>query len=272
VNKFIVGAVLAGLMTSQAAAEPAVKWTGWYAGINAGYGWNAGNLGLSPNDPASGLIFPGTPGGAGSTLSFNQDRVGGAVGGFQFGYNAQVAPRWIAGIEADFNFSGLKSSPGASGLFAVVGAPPGTPGTFGTSNDLKWFGTVRGRAGYLASDSVLLFATGGFAYGKADQSAAYIQSPGTNGVLFGGFTFTCIPGAPCIVGNQSVMNAGWTVGGGTEWFFWKNLSLKAEYTFIDLNSPYNITALHFGGFKPASVTVANDLQYHIVRAGLNLHF
>jgi hypothetical protein len=46
-----------------------------------------------------------------------------------------------------------------------------------------WYGTVRGRAGWLATPNLLLFGTGAFAYGRVDGSATYLI-PGTTAVTF----------------------------------------------------------------------------------------
>ena len=57
----------------------------------------------------------------------------------------------------------LLAAPALPGLAAF---PAGVTGTSLTVDQhLEWFGTVRGRAGILATPKVLLYATGGFAYG-----------------------------------------------------------------------------------------------------------
>src|SRR5664279_2842848 len=72
---------------------PAPTWTGFYAGVNVGYGFNDPTVSFAANDPASALLLPaaGLP-----SASYN---VQGVLGGVQIGYNWQVAPRWLLGIE-----------------------------------------------------------------------------------------------------------------------------------------------------------------------------
>ena len=286
-KKLLIAAALVGLSAASALAAdlpvqaytkapPVVQttpWTGWYAGINAGYGWNDRDPAFAPNDLAALTLFPPN---LGSTLGPSQLRSQGAVGGFQGGYNLQFAPSWVAGIEADFNFSDVKGSSAAASLFAPAAAAPGTNGIFSSSAQLKWFGTLRGRLGFLANDNLLLFGTGGLAYGQVDQSAAYTQTnaAGSIGATNGPIGFRCAIGVPCFAGAQSQTQVGWTAGAGAEWMFWKNQSVKAEYAYINLgSSAYTIIA---GNPNPAtipsSIRVANQLDYHIVRAGLNWHF
>ena len=70
----------------------------------------------------------------------------GVTGGGQIGYNWQVHPNWVLGVEADLQASAAEDT------FA--------PYKFAN----PWFGTVRGRAGY-AMNNVLAYVTGGLAYG-----------------------------------------------------------------------------------------------------------
>ena len=95
------------------------------------------------------------------------------MGGGQFGYNWQLAPRWVAGFETDIQYSNVKG--GVS--FASVG---GGSADFGltSSHRLQWLGTVRGRLGYLLTGRLLAFATGGLAYGKTKADAAIANISG----------------------------------------------------------------------------------------------
>jgi outer membrane immunogenic protein len=113
------------------AAVPVFTWTGFYVGVNAGYGWstNDRNGGF---DPVFGYLNSG-----GSD--------GGFVGGGQVGYNYQIG-QFVVGLETDIQYADI-----------------GGGSNFGGSSD-GYFGTVRARAGF-AFDRALIYATGGFAYG-----------------------------------------------------------------------------------------------------------
>jgi outer membrane immunogenic protein len=111
---------------------PVMTWTGFYAGLNAGYGW--ANVSLSNG------------GGSGSDLD-------GFVGGGQIGYNWQSGALLI-GLEGDFQGSAQSTS--ASGFV------PGL-GTVTVDQDIPWLATLRARLGY-ASGPWLLYVTGGAAF------------------------------------------------------------------------------------------------------------
>ncbi|WP_214471872.1 outer membrane protein [Mesorhizobium sp. dw_380] len=119
---------------------PGFDWTGYYAGLQGGYGW--GQSDISGND--------------GGPFSVSPDVDGGFVGG-------HVAGLWqfdqaVIGAEADLNYSSVKGT-------ADIG--PGN--TFGT--DIKWFGSVNAKAGY-AIDRVLVYGIGGVAFAGIETSQA----------------------------------------------------------------------------------------------------
>jgi outer membrane immunogenic protein len=114
---------------------PAFSWTGFYAGANLGGGFSADNA-------------------FNSYLGTNAGRAKGAVGGVQVGYNYQVSPRFVVGIENDFIASSMKTS--QNGV-----------------NDVRvpFFGTGRGRAGFTFLDSrLLVYGTGGMAFGQVNDT------------------------------------------------------------------------------------------------------
>jgi outer membrane immunogenic protein len=116
-------------------ALPVFTWTGFYAGLNAGYGWNMGDSRFY--DPTFGSI-PGR-------------RHGGFVGGAQGGYNYQFG-MFVAGVETDLQYAAVGNK----------GASYGT--TYYPGDSDGFFGTIRARAG-VAIDRALVYGTGGFAYG-----------------------------------------------------------------------------------------------------------
>jgi outer membrane immunogenic protein len=76
--------------------EPGYNWTGFYAGINGGYSWGS----------ATEMVSIGTPFPA---FASKQHVDGGLVGG-QIGYNWQVDPKWVLGLEADAQWTGERGS------------------------------------------------------------------------------------------------------------------------------------------------------------------
>ncbi len=97
-----------------------------------------------------------------------------------------------------------------------------------TSKSLDYLGTVRGRIGYLVTPTLLLYGTGGLAYGGANSSTSVFQ--GISGPTFG------ITTAFGTAGSYSDTLVGWTAGGGLEWMFAPNWSAKLEYLYYDLGT------------------------------------
>jgi len=251
---------------------PIYSWTGFYIGANIGYGWNDTTATLTPNDNFFAAAGNATPFGP---LSFS---LSGAVGGFQAGYNWQWSPKWVVGIEGDFDFSGIKGS--AIGASTIV--TNGFPSTFITtaSQTDRWFGTLRPRVGYLPNDQLLIYATGGLAYGKVTEAVGIYSSTGIGYLGFGTppRDLNCSLGInPCLAGNSSRTAVGWTAGGGAEYAWTSHLSLRAEYLFVDLGSnSFAVIATQPptvpGRTTPTLTAAYNAASYNIVRAGINYKF
>ncbi len=91
-------------------------------------------------------------------------------------YNWQASPNWVFGIETDFQGSGQNDSHTFTQNFTVVGAGPGSA-TVTNEEKLEWFGTVRGRIGYAFWDHVMLYGTGGLAYGHVSTTVTGLGGP-----------------------------------------------------------------------------------------------
>jgi outer membrane immunogenic protein len=112
------------------------NWTGFYVGLNAGYGF-----GKSDWDVAA--------------VSPNPE---GFVGGVTLGYNFQTG-LWLWGIEGDLAYSDMK---GSTDCFV---------GTCETKN--SWLGTARGRFGYAGWNNWLPYITGGAAFGDVKATSSF---------------------------------------------------------------------------------------------------
>jgi outer membrane immunogenic protein len=66
--------------------DPGYNWTGFYVGLNGGYSWGRANTTIFPNSILA--------------TSLGRDVNGGLFGG-QIGYNWQVNPKWVLGLEPD---------------------------------------------------------------------------------------------------------------------------------------------------------------------------
>ena len=257
------------------APAPIPTWAGFYGGIQFGGGWGNEAVNYSANDPASAQIINGTPGFAGEQPLPNGYRISqtGPVGGFEAGYNWQLSSNLLLGVEADFSFSDMSGKATATSLLS---AP--LVNTITAEQRTDWFGTIRGRAGWLAMPNLLLFGTGGFAYGRVADSATYATAPpGMPTFLgsMGGFSFECPAGVPCFVGSSSAIRTGWSAGGGAEWLLDRHWSAKVEYQFVNLGTEtVRVTALLLG---PPSTTLSSfnaafHDQFNVLRVGLNYRF
>jgi outer membrane immunogenic protein len=268
---------------TKAPVAPYRSWTGFYAGVDVGYGWNGDpTVSFSPNNTAgtvalgSSTHLPPTTAGADS---FDNK---GAFGGVEIGYNWQVGRSWLVGIETDFNASDIKGQGAAA--FPVGGGATAVPtqsGSITSTQNVSWFGTVRPRLGWLATDNLLLYGTGGFAYGRVNETVNYSQASGS-GVLYAAPPFDnssiiCVATASCFTGGSTRNAVGWAAGAGTEYRVpGTNASIKAEYLYVNLGGGDVVTATNVytaPGAAPGSFSAHySTTEFQTVKLGLNWHF
>lgn len=213
-----------------AVAVPVPVWAGFYWGPNLGYGWSTESDQLACTSTTC-LGLPAGPFGGLSPSGWS--------GGLQFGYNWQgfgYSPL-VVGIETDVQ---------ASTVFAKGGDAAGDYFHSG----LEAVGTVRGRVGY-AWDCTLLYFTGGLAWGTIHNEAFIPAANGGASADFVTFPTT----------------TGYVLGGGIEYKFWRDLSVKVEYQYINLgkNDPVDSTL----GAYSANGGALRDDAFNTVRVGLN---
>lgn len=174
----------------------------------------------------------------------------------------------MAGLEADFDY--LDHSGDTTSSFLFGGA---FPGSFIASQRTKWIGTVRGRLGVLPMDRLLVYGTGGFAYGRIEATGSLNNNFGAGLLLGAPGAPVCVANSTCYQGSESKTATGWTLGGGLEYAAWKNVTVKLEYIHVKLGAEtltLSPSATTTGG---GSATFKfSDNVYNIVRAGLNLKF
>lgn len=240
------GAVSAADLTSSARSPShlsqaeAYSWTGFYAGANAGGVWagkdSANNNSMLPFwDPnGTGVRFMlGGP-------STNNVGVG---GGGQVGFNYKMEPSIIVGVEADIQGSAIGAGSSSPNLTRYAIAPNNPFGSaflipvppVGAS--LPWYGTLRGRVGYLITPSLLVYGTAGVAFGG-------VHAAGLNS-----------------------FEIGWSVGGGIEWMFMPHWSAKLEYLSVNLGDRGIV-----GNSISYRTLYHQTPQVDVVRVGVNYHF
>ena len=263
-----VAAATALLNTGALAADPA--WSGFYLGASAGYGWSRAAISEVPGDQNTASFFQGQPNVASSSTSF---RGSGWLGGAQAGYNWLPGQAWLAGVETDISWSNISGS-GSTPTTVVFGQ---NSATLQASQNIQWFGTVRARIGYLVTTDVLLFATGGLAYGRVEESASIVLPPGVSnsqGNFGSGYACGGIYGdSTCFAGSASRVSTGWTAGAGTEFRINQHASVKLEYLYVNLGSgSFPLLAAHPGTLNPSVLNASGEASFNLVRAGLNYRF
>lgn len=196
------------------------------------YGWRGFYMGVNAgygwsND--NGVSVSGPIGTGGGAVSLD-----GWFGGGQLGYNAQF-DHLVVGVEADIQAADIDDRTRITGSYLG-----------NASANVDWFSTLRGRVGYAAGPT-LLYVTGGLAFADVSYSAS-----GSGG----GASFAL---------SKDDIETGYTLGGGLEWAFAPNWSLKSEYLYVDLGDE----TLSSPGGTFASST---DLDFHTARVGLNYRF
>ena len=241
---------------------PVYNWTGWYVGLNAGAVVNDTSYNLDPTGCY--LLGCGVGGFAGQPARTFATRLHGsdATAGGQFGYNYQFSPLWVAGFEADINWNGLRQSDTVVQILPTPIYFPGSTFVHTVTTSLDWFGTVRGRVGVLATPNILLYGTGGLAYGQVRSSTIAVFPPPNASDTY--------------PGSASTTRVGWTAGAGGEWLVAGNWSIKAEYLYVDLGRfsyvAQCITPVCAQFAVNPSYTTTVTTREHVARVGLNYHF
>lgn len=267
-------------------AGSAFTWTGAYVGLNVGDNYDAATrfdrtTGALPNNTTALTL--------GLRPVQHAVHTNGFTGGAQVGYNYQLGDRYglgalglgggghggiVVGVETDVAFSDTRKSDTLSnttnfGPLDTLGATPNTRVNQYQGN-LNYLGTVRGRVGY-AYDHVLVYGTGGLAYGAVDRRATFF-GPNT-------------PGTPFFTSDGSGTRAGVAYGGGIEFalptggifdrFNFAHVSavtIKAEYLRYDLGADTFTMPGVNGGATIGSYTARVRTDGDLVRGGINYKF
>jgi outer membrane immunogenic protein len=316
VASLAAGTAFAADLPSQKAPPPpaSLSWTGFYAGLNAGYGWGtnsnssgwgAGSSGGSSMQASGGwsnyTYTAGTYSLNGAN-SWSANAIGGTqsqmtqsgfIGGAQIGYNHQWKNNLLLGFEADIQGSSIRGGSSAMGYFNgassstnASGSASGS-GVLATTAGIDYLGTVRGRVGYVWSPSLLLYGTAGLAYGGAWANVGLNGALNSVSANNGASTPPGVTQSFAATTRQNSLLVGYSAGGGAEWMFMPNWSLKAEALYYNLGN-MNISSatiatggwgqVNSGGYQtyasPAAIASSTKVNYQgvIARAGINYHF
>ena len=255
-GRFALAALLIAAPLSIAnAADMAVKapppppevwsWTGFYIGVHAGSGSNRGNL------RADYLPFPTF--GLDPTVATSSEL--GTLGGGQVGYNWMVAPNWLIGFEGDGSKTIIDSDLTAIPIIFATGLPQIVQPTSWTRN-LEWMASARGRLGLIPTPNLLLYATGGAAWGGFNYNAQFVNTTAGSNNWIAPFSKT---------------QSGYVVGGGAEWMASAHWLLRAEYLFYRLPGTSNLANNPAFPTFPIQFTW-NATNTNVVRLGASYKF
>ena len=233
-------------------------WTGFYFGVDVGYGWarpSISDFDLNQSNPDVNLE---------EGLSFHAPKLRGAVFGGHAGFNWQWSQRGVVGLEIDYSAADIKSTQQA----AMVNIA-GSASTRTLTAKLDGLASARARVGFLVGPELLLYGTGGAAWGHTKFTDTLVQNPaGTPDDITG-----------LKVGRASANHFGWVVGAGAEWKLWDTgMMLRVEYLHYDFGSAslaFDNAFSNEGGdlSKSRSFNIPLDrLTTDVVRGGVSYKF
>jgi outer membrane immunogenic protein len=296
-NLLLAGIALVALAAPAAAADMPLKapapvaidiWTGGYVGANVGYDWgrdHVDSVGVPGNCTSTVLACAGVAGFGPNLVSPVQAQLltfqtslnrSGVIYGGQAGHNwlvHNIAWTWdgVLGVEVDFQGKSDSHSNTLTSFTPFAFSPVnGLSQTATLSERLDTLGTLRGRAGLLWGPNTLVYVTGGLAFASARASSSYSQ-----------FITGPAVGPPNLAGTGiATTNTelfGPVVGGGIEWKWTANWSIKAEYLYADLgNLTMTSSAIQPFVFNGAVGTATTQTTTHvhdnIARIGFNYRF
>jgi len=271
------------------------SWSGPYFGLGLGARFNAVDANVTSatvGTPAVAIALPAVDSGSGNTLAFWQQQQSAmqyldniAVrGGFYGGWNFQVAPTFVVGIEADFGLANetavFHGSPyPANLLFGTPTLPFGASPNDSFRVTTRWDGSARLRGGWLATPSMLLYVTAGVAWANVKATSVCSDDPIPN-------VLNCAPGryfSETLFLEHTATRLGWTAGMGVDMLLGSNWVVRAQYRFSD----FGYLSGHSGAFtftdtrvcsgcpsasNPLTISYELLLMQHIFELGIAYKF
>ncbi len=219
---------------------------------------------------------------AANYLPNGSNSLAGFIGGMQLGANYRSDYNVLIGAETDLHAVSGNNYAVTNGSTVTAPNRDLYVNWAQRNTQLSYIGTVRGRLGYVATPTLLLYGTGGLAYGGVISNTALFTTRAAGAP-------TSNPSVTLTDANYQKTLVGWTAGGGMEWMFMPNWSLKAEYLYYDLGNanaadPHS-TGISFnfatnvwsGNGTPSTrydygVATKTRFDGNLFHAGINRHF
>lgn len=308
VKKFLIAlAAIGASLTAARAADlefrppppappPVSNWSGPYVGLGLSTRYNSvdGSVTSATAGTTPIPLPPVTDGGTGWEFWRTGGPSGMAYvdsialrGGFYAGWNWQVSPRYVVGVEADFALANETASiHGSPYLTSLQFGTPSTP--FGASpNDgftvrTTWDSSARLRFGWLVTPSIMLYLTGGLAWAhiQVTSTCSTVPTPNVSNCAVGNYFGGTL--GPDII-THSGTKLGWTLGTGLDVMLTPQWVIRGQYRFADFGYPnggsgaFNFTDVRACTGCPAAnnpLTVSSQvlLMQHMFEIGLAYKF
>ena len=205
---------------------PAPSWTGFYLGASLGARWMEADWTTTANRDTNGDPLPIDE----TEASFSDAALRfGALAG----YDHQISPRFVLGIEADAGYADNEDQ-----ILDLPGIGLSASNLSTVDLDADWDAGVRARLGYLATPELMLFASGGVSF-LGVEAKSFCPSDDQ----------VCNAVDPAQGLSEEETLIGWSLGAGAEYLLNEDWSLRAEYRYTDYGT-YDFTA-----FNPIPTTV-----------------
>ena len=214
-SMLLVSAAVIAMISQAEAQEAGYNWSGFYVGAQAGYGWSSAE-------------FSGT-----SAVPEGDHHEDGFVGGIYVGHDWQEG-RWVFGALADLDYIDVDQ-------IQLEGSFDGKDENY--TYDIDWLATARVRAGFLPTERLLIYGTGGVA-------ATHVRASGFQEGFFSDDVF-----------DNSNVEIGGVFGLGAEFAITRNWSLKTEYLHYDFNALVADPAEGGPSFDPSLDTVTVGISF-----------
>ncbi len=223
------------------------NWTGFYLGASGGlrredHKWTTNSIGITS------ITVP-------NNEDFND--TGARFGGFA-GYNFQLTPKLVAGIEADFAWGKTKTSTNHTipGTLAGGPLPLASILTDTSSFQTEWDASLRGRIGALVTPDTLVYLTGGAAWQRITAQVSCDAA----------FSVVCLTSSQ--VDTQKTTLTGWTLGGGIESVLAGAWTSRIEYRYAQYGDFNHLLMPMLGCQCEGNLDTTISLSTHTFIAGI----
>jgi outer membrane immunogenic protein len=273
------------------------NWTGPYIGLDLGMRYDAVDANVTSatvGTPPTAIALPPAKPPSGNFLETAAPLTMAYIdnialrGGIYGGWNYQITPDWVAGLEADFGWANETANLHGSAyptnlLFGSPSLPFGATPLDIFRVTTKWDGSVMLRVGRILTPSTLLYVSGGLAWANIQVTSTCSTTPTAN-------VLNCAPGnyfsgtlGPAII-EQSATALGWTAAVGLEYRLWSsNWLVRGQYRFSGFDYPSGSGAFTFATTRsctgcpsaassPLNVSFQLPTMQHLFEIGIAYKF